>query len=52
MTRTPKSTYRLQLHKGFTFDDAAAIADYLRQLGVSHVYSSPYLQAAPGSTHG
>jgi (1->4)-alpha-D-glucan 1-alpha-D-glucosylmutase len=52
MTRTPKSTYRLQLHKGFTFDDAAAIADYLRQLGVSHVYSSPYLQAAPGSMHG
>ena len=52
MTRTPKSTYRLQLHKGFTFDDAAAIADYLRQLGISHVYSSPYLQAAPGSMHG
>jgi (1->4)-alpha-D-glucan 1-alpha-D-glucosylmutase len=52
MTRTPKSTYRLQLHKGFTFDDAAAIAEYLRQLGISHVYSSPYLQAAPGSTHG
>jgi (1->4)-alpha-D-glucan 1-alpha-D-glucosylmutase len=42
----------LQLHKGFTFDDAAAIADYLRALGVSHVYSSPYLQAAPNSMHG
>ena len=52
MTRTPKSTYRLQLNKDFTFDDAAGIADYLRQLGVSHVYSSPYLQAAPGSMHG
>ncbi len=52
MTRTPKSTYRLQLHKGFTFDAAAGIAEYLRQLGVSHVYSSPYLQAAPGSMHG
>jgi (1->4)-alpha-D-glucan 1-alpha-D-glucosylmutase len=52
MTRTPKSTYRLQLHKDFTFDDAAGIADYLRALGVSHVYCSPYLQAAPGSTHG
>jgi len=52
MTRTPKSTYRLQLHHGFTFDDAAAIAEYLRELGVSHVYSSPYLQAAPGSMHG
>jgi (1->4)-alpha-D-glucan 1-alpha-D-glucosylmutase len=48
----PRSTYRLQLHKGFTFDDASAIADYLKVLGVSHVYSSPYLQAAPGSMHG
>ncbi len=52
MTRTPKSTYRLQLHKEFTFDHAAAIADYLRELGISHVYSSPYLQAAPDSKHG
>ncbi len=50
--RTPKSTYRLQLHKDFTFDDAAGIAGYLHALGVSHVYCSPYLQAAPGSTHG
>jgi (1->4)-alpha-D-glucan 1-alpha-D-glucosylmutase len=52
MARIPCSTYRLQLHKGFTFDDAASIADYLRELGISHVYSSPYLQAEPGSTHG
>jgi (1->4)-alpha-D-glucan 1-alpha-D-glucosylmutase len=42
----------VQLHKGFTFDDASAVADYLQRLGVSHVYSSPYLQAAPGSMHG
>jgi (1->4)-alpha-D-glucan 1-alpha-D-glucosylmutase len=46
------ATYRVQLHPGFTFDDAAAIADYLADLGVSHMYCSPYLQAAPGSTHG
>jgi (1->4)-alpha-D-glucan 1-alpha-D-glucosylmutase len=52
MRRIPNSTYRLQLHKGFTFDDAAAIAEYLSLLGISHVYSSPYLQAAPGSMHG
>jgi (1->4)-alpha-D-glucan 1-alpha-D-glucosylmutase len=52
MLRIPGSTYRLQLHKDFTFDDAAGIAEYLRDLGVSHVYSSPYLQAAPGSMHG
>lgn len=52
MRRVPHSTYRLQLHAGFTFDDAGAVADYLQRLGVSHVYSSPYLQAAPGSMHG
>jgi (1->4)-alpha-D-glucan 1-alpha-D-glucosylmutase len=52
MIRIPGSTYRLQLHKEFTFDDAAGIAEYLRELGVSHVYCSPYLQAAPGSMHG
>ena len=52
MPRIPSSTYRLQLHENFTFDDAAGVAEYLRRLGVSHVYSSPYLQAAPGSMHG
>ena len=46
------ATYRLQLHAGFGFEAAASIADYLHQLGVSHAYSSPYLQAAPGSQHG
>ncbi len=48
----PRATYRLQLHANFTFESAAAIADYLHALGVSHVYSSPYLQAAKGSMHG
>ncbi len=52
MRRVPGSTYRLQLHKGFTFDDAASIVEYLKTLGVTHVYCSPYLQAAPGSMHG
>jgi (1->4)-alpha-D-glucan 1-alpha-D-glucosylmutase len=52
MSRIPVASYRLQLHAGFGFDDAAAVADYLRDLGISHVYCSPYLQAAPGSTHG
>ena len=50
--RIPRSTYRLQLHKDFTFDDAASIASYLCELGISHIYCSPYLQAAPGSMHG
>jgi (1->4)-alpha-D-glucan 1-alpha-D-glucosylmutase len=47
-----RATYRVQLHGGFTFDDAAAIVPYLAALGVSHLYTSPILQAAPGSTHG
>jgi len=51
MPRIPSSTYRLQLNAGFTFEDAARVADYLKSLGISHVYCSPYLQAAPGSTH-
>lgn len=48
----PRATYRLQFHAGFGFADAAAIAPYLAQLGVSHVYASPYLKARPGSSHG
>ena len=48
----PTSTYRLQLRSEFGFRDAAAIVPYLADLGVSHVYCSPVLQAAPGSTHG
>ncbi len=49
---TPSGTYRLQLNSKFRFEDAMEIAPYLRDLGVSHVYCSPYLQAAAGSTHG
>jgi (1->4)-alpha-D-glucan 1-alpha-D-glucosylmutase len=52
MRHVPLSTYRVQLHEEFTFDDASKIADYLRTLGVTHLYCSPYLQAAPGSRHG
>ncbi|HTW09178.1 MAG TPA: malto-oligosyltrehalose synthase [Acidimicrobiales bacterium] len=47
-----RATYRLQLHAGFGFADAAGIAGYLADLGISHVYLSPVLQAARGSTHG
>lgn len=52
MLNIPLATYRVQLHAGFTLDDASAIANYLSALGISHLYVSPYLQAAPGSTHG
>ncbi|MFL5231575.1 MAG: malto-oligosyltrehalose synthase [Microvirga sp.] len=48
----PRATYRLQFHKDFTFDDAAAIVPYLARLGISHVYASPIHRARPGSTHG
>ena len=48
----PRATYRVQLTKNFTFDDAAAIAPYLKALGISHLYASPFLKARPGSTHG
>jgi (1->4)-alpha-D-glucan 1-alpha-D-glucosylmutase len=48
----PLSTYRIQLQPAFGFDDVTAIAPYLHRLGVSHLYASPYLQAAAGSTHG
>jgi len=52
LRRVPTATYRLQLAPDFTFDDAADQVDYLHRLGVSHVYLSPILQAAPGSAHG
>jgi len=48
----PVSTYRLQLNSDFTLDDAAARVPYLARLGVTHLYLSPILAAAPGSTHG
>jgi (1->4)-alpha-D-glucan 1-alpha-D-glucosylmutase len=50
--RVPLSTYRLQLHKDFTFRDAAAILSYLQRLGVTDCYTSPLLKASPGSRHG
>jgi (1->4)-alpha-D-glucan 1-alpha-D-glucosylmutase len=50
--RARAATYRVQLHAGFGFDAAAAIAGYLARLGVTHLYCSPVLQAAAGSTHG
>ncbi|BBY53712.1 malto-oligosyltrehalose synthase [Mycobacterium koreense] len=51
------STYRLQLRgadsgERFDFDDAAALVDYLDELGVSHLYLSPILTAVTGSSHG
>ena len=50
--RQPVATYRLQLHKGFPFEAAAEVVRYLADLGVTDLYTSPILQAAPGSMHG
>jgi (1->4)-alpha-D-glucan 1-alpha-D-glucosylmutase len=51
-TNLPLATYRVQLHAGFDFAAATAVVPYLARLGVSHLYTSPVLQAMPGSTHG
>ncbi len=48
----PRATYRLQFNLDFTFKQAAALAAYLAELGVSHCYASSYLKARPGSRHG
>jgi (1->4)-alpha-D-glucan 1-alpha-D-glucosylmutase len=46
------ATYRLQLHAGFPLPAAQKVLAYLAELGISHVYLSPCLQAVPGSLHG
>jgi (1->4)-alpha-D-glucan 1-alpha-D-glucosylmutase len=48
----PIATYRLQLTGDFNFDAAAAVVPYLKALGISHLYASPFLKARKGSTHG
>ncbi|WP_413449888.1 malto-oligosyltrehalose synthase [Georgenia phoenicis] len=50
--RLPVSTYRLQLGPDLSFADAEALVPYLADLGVTDLYLSPVLEAAPGSTHG
>ena len=52
MTRLSTSTYRLQIRKEFTLDDAAELTGYLRDLGVGAIYLSPILQSTAGSAHG
>jgi len=52
MSNVPLATYRIQLTKDFGFADAAALIPYLKTLGISHLYASPFLKARPGSTHG
>jgi (1->4)-alpha-D-glucan 1-alpha-D-glucosylmutase len=48
----PIATYRLQLTADFDFDAAASVAPYLKALGITHLYASPFMQARKGSSHG
>ena len=52
MSAELRATYRLQLTARFGFDAALGLIPYLRDLGISHLYLSPSLQARRGSTHG
>jgi (1->4)-alpha-D-glucan 1-alpha-D-glucosylmutase len=47
-----RATYRLQLTPDFGFAQARELVPYLRELGISHLYLSPSLQARAGSRHG
>ena len=47
-----RATYRLQLTPEFGFAQARELVPYLRDLGISHLYLSPSLQAREGSQHG
>src|SRR5712671_2174393 len=48
----PIATYRVQLTAAFDFDAAANIVPYLKSLGITHFYASPFMKARKGSTHG
>ncbi|WP_256013278.1 malto-oligosyltrehalose synthase [Desertivirga xinjiangensis] len=48
----PISTYRLQFHKEFNFEDFTEVISYLQELGVKTVYASPVFHSTKGSTHG
>jgi (1->4)-alpha-D-glucan 1-alpha-D-glucosylmutase len=48
----PIATYRLQLTADFDFEAAAGVVPYLKALGITHLYASPFMKARQGSTHG
>jgi len=48
----PIATYRVQLTANFDFDAAASIVPYLKALGITHLYASPFMKARKGSSHG
>lgn len=52
MVRIPTATYRLQLRRGFGFDDAARLVPWLDLLGITDLYVSQLLTARQESRDG
>ncbi len=52
MSTIPTATYRIQFTPSFGFSQAYGIVEYLKRLGISHLYASPVFHARSGSTHG
>ncbi|MGI4750417.1 MAG: malto-oligosyltrehalose synthase [Janthinobacterium lividum] len=48
----PVSTYRVQFHKNFNFDDFEKVIPYLQKLGITTIYASPIFESVSGSSHG
>jgi (1->4)-alpha-D-glucan 1-alpha-D-glucosylmutase len=48
----PVATYRLQLTADFDFEKAAHVVPYLKALGITHLYASPFMKSRKGSSHG
>jgi (1->4)-alpha-D-glucan 1-alpha-D-glucosylmutase len=50
--RIPDAVYRIQFEPSFGFEDGLGLLDYLKNLGISDIYSSPVFKSRPGSPHG
>ncbi len=48
----PRSTYRIQLHQQFNFNDLEEHAAYFAKLGIGTLYVSPIYKSVRGSIHG
>lgn len=48
----PTATYRVQFNGKFTFRQATEQIEYLKHLGISDLYASPYFKARADSMHG
>ncbi len=51
-TSNIRSTYRIQFSPQFRFSDFSQLVHYMKEMGISHVYASPIMEAVPGSVHG